>query len=406
MPEEGHGLMPDNVLITFNAGSSSLKLGTFHCDTGRARAAGRGKIDFDQQSAKLVFRAEAEGAEEVEHRLSGNQQENFGELTRRIIDFVRSRVPGRLVGVAHRVVHGGMDFSAATMLDPDTVDRIERLVPLAPLHQPQALRAIRAVSELLPELPQTASFDTAFHSTKPEIASRLAIPRSMHDEGLRRYGFHGISYKHIAGELARDGSGAGCEKVVAAHLGSGASLCAMRSGRSLDTSMGFSALDGIPMATRPGWIDPGVLLHLMRRYGLDADRLEDFLYHRCGLLGVSGISGDTRDLLEDGSAAALEAIDLFCLRVAGEIGRLMVGLGGLDAIVFTAGVGENQPEIRTRICRHLAWLGLTLDEDRNSRNARLISSGSSTVRALVIPTDEEQVLADEALGLLQADHHT
>jgi acetate kinase len=395
--------MTEEILITFNAGSSSLKLGAFSCHLGQVRAVGRGKISLDDKSSGFVFET-ATGRQE--HRLPGYRDDDLAPLIRQAIDLILGEFPGRLVGVAHRVVHGGPLFSSAALLDPETVARIEGLVDLAPLHQPQALRMIEAIRALLPDLPQTASFDTAFHASMPDTASRFAIPRSMHDEGLRRYGFHGVSYKYIAGELQQEVALEERNKVIVAHLGSGASLCAMLEGKSLDTSMGFSALDGVPMATRPGWIDPGLLIHLLKKDGLGPDQLEDFLYHRCGLLGVSGTSGDIRALIDDGSSAAVEAIDLYCFRIAGEIGRLTVSLGGLDTIVFTAGVGENQPEIRARVCGHLAWLGLALDEDSNSRNARFISAASSAVKALVIPTDEEQILADEAWSLLRADHQS
>jgi acetate kinase len=233
-----------------------------------------------------------------------------------------AHLPGRLRAVAHRVVHGGLMFREATLLDDAAIDRIEKLVPLAPLHQPQALRVIRSIEKLRPEVRQAASFDTAFHSSQSGLVSRLAIPRGMHDDGVRRYGFHGLSYKCIASQLSKIEPASAGGKVIACHLGSGASLCAMENGISRDTSMGFSALDGIPMATRPGWLDPGALLYLMRSGMREPERIEDFLYHECGLLGVSGISGDTRVLLEDKRPEAAEAIDLFCLRISGaHIGR-------------------------------------------------------------------------------------
>jgi len=293
-----------------------------------------------------------------------------------------------------------MTFQEATLLDDAAIERIETLIPLAPLHQPQALRAIRSMQTLRPEVRQAASFDTAFHSSQADVVRRLAIPRALHDDGVRRYGFHGLSYKYIAAKLREIDPEAAKSKVVACHLGSGASLCAMENGISRDTSMGFSALDGIPMATRPGWLDPGALLYLMRTGMPQAERIEDFLYHRCGLLGVSGISGDTRVLLDDERPEAAEAIDLFCLRISGEIGRLCATLGGLGAIVFTAGIGENQPQIRTRITQRLRWLGIEIDEDANMRNLSSINTASSRVKLFVIPTDEERVIAEEAVALI------
>nr|WP_244481438.1 hypothetical protein [Rhizobium sp. Root1203] len=243
--------------------------------------------------------------------------------------------------------------------------------------------------------------DTAFHTSQCSLATRLAVPRTLHDAGIRRYGFHGLSYKYISTYLQKLAPSAGGGRVICAHLGSGASVCGMVDGISIDTSMGFSTLDGVPMATRPGAIDAGVLIHLLRSECPDADKLEDFLYHRCGLLGVSGISGDTKVLLEDFHPAAKEAVDLFCFRIAGEIGRLTVSTGGVDALVFTGGIGENQPEIRKGIERHLSWMGLSLNEAANRTNATVLNEKDSTIAAFVIRTDEEQVIADEGLSLIR-----
>ena len=272
----------------------------------------------------------------------------------------------------HRVVHGGDRFTRAIILDATAIDAVDALTPLAPLHQPQALRFIRALKHLEPHLAQTASFDTAFHATQDDLVRRFAIPRTLHDEGIKRYGFHGLSYKFIAGELRRKAPRVA--KVVVAHLGSGASLCALDDGVSRDCSMGFSTLDGIPMATRPGWLDPGVILHLAGQRKQSFKEIEDLLYHRSGLLGVSGISADTRDLLKDGRPEARQAIDLFTLRIAGEIGRMAATLGGLDAIVFTAGIGEHQPEIRAGVAKRLSWLGFAIDEKANAANDFTIST--------------------------------
>jgi acetate kinase len=277
------------------------------------------------------------------------------------------------------------------------------LTALAPLHQPQALRLIRAVQHLRPTLAQTASFDTAFHSTQSDLVRRFALPRALHDQGIKRYGFHGLSYAFIAAELGRRVPKIAAGKVIVAHLGSGASLCALDGGESRDCSMGFSTLDGIPMATRCGALDPGVLLHLLGPKGRTLRNLEDMLYHRSGLLGVSGISADTRDLLKDERPEAREAIDLFTLRIAGEIGRMTATLGGLDGIVFTAGIGEHQPEIRAAICERLRWLGVALDGKANTTNEPIISTSASSVATFVIATDEEQTIANEALSVLAAE---
>ncbi|ASW10314.1 acetate/propionate family kinase [Rhizobium sp. 11515TR] len=389
--------MSDDVLLTFNAGSSTLKIGVFELATDGPRNVGRGKIDFDQSPLMLRYSI---GKDQYEKAIRGDNSGQFVSVISETLDHLLAHLPGRLRAVAHRVVHGGMVFQEAILLDDAAIERIEKLVPLAPLHQPQALRAIRSMKTLRPDVLQTASFDTAFHSSQADVVRRLAIPRAMHDEGVRRYGFHGLSYKYIAAKLREIDRKAAKGKVVACHLGSGASLCAMENGVSRDTSMGFSALDGIPMATRPGWLDPGALLYLMRTGMPQAERIEDFLYHECGLLGVSGISGDTRVLLDDESPQAAEAIDLFCLRISGEIGRLCTTIGGLDAIVFTAGIGENQPQIRTRVAQRLKWLGIEIDENANNSNLTSINAASSRVKLFVIPTDEERVIAEEAVALI------
>ncbi len=389
--------MPDDVLLTFNAGSSTLKIGVFKLATEGARNVGRGKIDFDQSPLMLRYSI---GTDSYEKTIRGDNGPQFVSVISDTLDHMLAHLPGRLRAVAHRVVHGGMAFQEATLLDEAAIERIEKLIPLAPLHQPQALRAIRSMQTLRPDVQQTASFDTAFHSSQADLVRRLAIPRAMHDDGVRRYGFHGLSYKYIAAKLREIDPEAAKGKVITCHLGSGASLCAMENGISRDTSMGFSALDGIPMATRPGWLDPGALLYLMRTGMPQPERIEDFLYHQCGLLGVSGISGDTRVLLDDKSPKAAEAIDLFCLRISGEIGRLCATTGGLDAIVFTAGIGENQPQIRTRVARRLQWLGIEIDEDANDSNLTSINAASSRVKLFVIPTDEERVIAEEAYALI------
>lgn len=389
--------MTDDVLLTFNAGSSTLKIGVFELAGPQARNVGRGKIDFDQ--APLMLRYSI-GGDKYERSVKGDNDANFVSVVAETLDHMLAHLPGKLRAAAHRVVHGGLMFREATLLDDAAIDRIEKLVPLAPLHQPQALRVIRSIEKLRPEVRQVASFDTAFHSSQSDLVRRLAIPRDMHDNGVRRYGFHGLSYKYIASQLRRIDPAIAGGKVIACHLGSGASLCAMENGISRDTSMGFSALDGIPMATRPGWLDPGALLYLMRTGMRQPERIEDFLYHECGLLGVSGISGDTRILLEDKRPEAAEAIDLFCLRISGEVGRMCATIGGLDALVFTAGIGENQPQIRARVARRLQWLGIEIDDDENRRNSTSISAGSSQVKLFVIPTDEEQVIADEAVAFI------
>ncbi len=390
--------MNPDVILTFNSGSSSLKIGVFELAHGRAMSAGRVKIDFEARPMTLSGRV---GELPIEKDLVGNPETEFGQLVDQVVGHIDEATHGCLMVAGHRVVHGGLRFTGPIRLDDKAVDEIENLTPLAPLHQPSALRVIRAVQQSQPHISQTASFDTAFHSSQDDIVRRLAVPRAMHVDGLRRYGFHGLSYNYIANRLRQIDPASDSKRVVAAHLGSGASICGMFGGRSRDTSMGFSALDGIPMATRPGWIDPGALLYLMRKGMRQPERLEQFLYHECGLLGVSGISGDTRVLLKDPSREAAEAIDLFCLRAAGEISRQAATLGGLDAIVFTAGVGENQPDIRDRIAGRLGWLGVELDGGANETNETVISTAESRVTVYVIATDEEQIIADEALSVIK-----
>jgi acetate kinase len=385
--------MIGRVGVIFNAGSSTLKVGVFGIGTGYAKSVGRGTV-MSGEEPRLKYLV---GDELFQADLP------VGGIGDGLISSVLDHLlpTGCDIGfVGHRVLHGGSMFHGPALLGDAVLAQIESLVPIAPLDQPQALEVIHAVRALYPSVVQTASFDTAFHSSQCNLSSRFAIPRALHDAGIRRYGFHGLSYKHVAAQLSKLAPDMGGGRVICAHLGSEASLCGMVDGVSIDTSMGFSALDGIPMATRPGAIDPGVLVHLLRSELHDTDQLESFLYHRCGLLGVSGISGDTELLLKDFSPAAKEALDLFCFRIAGEIGRLAVSIGGVDAIVFTAGIGEHQPEIRKGIERHLGWMGVSLSEPANKANATVISARGSNISVFVIPTDEEQVIADEALAVI------
>ncbi|PDS75550.1 acetate/propionate family kinase [Rhizobium sp. L43] len=388
-----------DLLLTFNAGSSTVKIGIFAMDGAAARRIGKGVIDFRAEPLSLGLTKGSQTFDmplkaEVTDDLHGVIDEVFALLADHF-DMTATRAAG------HRVVHGGDRFTKAIALDAAAIDAVDALTPLAPLHQPQALRFIRALRHLKPHLAQTASFDTAFHATQDDLVRRFAIPRALHEEGIKRYGFHGLSYKFIAAELASKAPRAA--KAVVAHLGSGASLCALDQGVSRDCSMGFSTLDGIPMATRPGSLDPGVILHLAGEREQSFEEIEDLLYHRSGLLGVSGISADTRELLKDGRPEARQAIDLLTLRIAGEIGRMAATLNGLDTVVFTAGIGEHQPEIRAGVAKRLSWLGLTIDEKANAANDFAIGSGESRIAAHVIAADEEQVIADEALSILRGD---
>ena len=390
--------MTDKLLLTFNAGSSTVKIGLFQREADKARRIGKGMIDFRHKPLTFqlvegpqVFDVplEAEGGDVLHEVLD----ETFGWLADHFdIDAVTA--------VGHRVVHGGAGFAGPVRGDDAARAHIAPRTPLAPLHQPQNLRLIEAIRHLKPHLPQTASFDTAFHRTQSATVQRFAIPRQYFDQGIKRYGFHGLSYKYIAGALAKIDPELGKARTVVAHLGSGASLCAIKGGLSCDTSMGFSTIDGIPMATRSGALDPGVIFHFMARMGLSREEVEDIVYHKSGLIGLSGISADSRVLLESDAKEAQEAIDVFTFRIAGEIARLSATIGGLDALVFTAGIGENQPAIRSAVCERLAFLGVELDAVANAANAKTVSASRSRVAVMVIETDEEQVIADEALTVL------
>ena len=390
--------MTEKLLLTFNAGSSTVKIGLFRRDGDKAQRIGKGMIDFRHKPLTFhlvegpeVFDVplEAEGGDVLHEVLD----ETFGWLAEHFdIDAVTA--------VGHRVVHGGDLFSGPVLIDDAALEEIAALTPLAPLHQPQNLRLIEAIRHLKPHLPQTASFDTAFHRTQSPTVQRFAIPRQYFDEGIKRYGFHGLSYKYISGALARILPERATGRTVVAHLGSGASVCAIEGGLSRDSSMGFSTIDGIPMATRSGAIDPGVIFHFMARMGLSREEVEDIIYHKSGLIGLSGISADSRVLLENDRHEAREAIEVFTFRIAGEIARLSATIGGLDTLVFTAGIGEHQPAVRRAVCERLAYLGIALDETANQSNTQTISAPSAPVTVLVIETDEEQVIADEALSVL------
>lgn len=392
--------MTDNLLLTFNAGSSTVKIGIFKVDGDRPERIGKAVVDFGTYPLTLHLK---EGPEQFDLPLEGEASDDLAELMDEVFRELDKHFDlDAVTSAGHRIVHGGDVFDGPVELTAETIAKVQSLTELAPLHQPQALRMIRAVRHLRPALFQTGSFDTTFHATQADLVRRLAIPRAYHDQGIKRYGFHGLSYRYVAGALVREAPDIANGKVVIAHLGSGASLCAIEKGESRDSSMGFSTLDGIPMATRPGWLDPGVLLHFLGPLGKSVEEVEDMLYHKSGLLGVSGLSGDTRELIADGGSQAREAIDLFALRIAGEVGRLASTVGGLDALVFTAGIGENQPEVRKRIAERLLWLGVELDTAANHSNALKISTPAARVAVYVIPTDEERMIAEECLAILNS----
>jgi acetate kinase len=394
----------DRILVV-NAGSSSIKVAVY-ATAGSAPASSlvpvlRGSVTRIGLGAQLRVSRPGSGESAAAAQRDLPEVGSHAAAVDVLLSEVEREAAGPLAAVGHRVVHGGTEFSRPAELTPEVLEALRALVPLAPLHQPYNVGAIEAIADRRPDLPQVACFDTAFHRTQPDVAQRLPLPRRYWDVGLRRYGFHGLSYEYIVEELPRV-SGAGLPpRLVVLHLGNGASMCAVRDGRSVATTMGFSTLDGIPMGTRPGCIDPGVLLHLMRTEGLGHDGLEELLYRRSGLLGLSGKSADMRDLLADPGEAAREAIELYGYRIARELGSLAAALGGLDAMVFTGGIGENAAPVRADVCRRSAWLGLGLDAPANDAGAARISTPASAVSAWVIPTDEELVIARHTRRVLR-----
>ena len=393
-----------SAVLAFNAGSSSIKLALY--ETGGARAlrpVASGLLEGLGEKPHFVAHGPDGQVLAEQHWDSAGEHE---EYLATVLDFAEKALGhDRLTVAGHRVVHGGADHIAPELVTPALLDALEALVPLAPLHQPHSLAPIRALAKLRPGLQQVACFDTAFHHTMQPVATHIALPRELSESGVRRYGFHGLSYTYIAERLTELAPALAQGRVIAAHLGSGASLCAMRGGASVDTTMGFTALDGLMMATRCGTIDPGVVLYLQQQRGMSAAKVEDLLYHRSGLLGVSGISGDMRALLTASDPHAAEAIDLFAFRIARETGALVSSLGGLDGFVFTAGIGEHTPQIRAAVCARLAWLGVTLDDAANEKGAGCISRDDSAIKVWVIPTDEEIVIARQALRVTHNHSH-
>ena len=388
--------MPGSVL-TLNGGSSGLKFALFDATTLVPML--RGAIDHIDAAAHLTVRSSDDAPLLERHWTSGAP---FEAILHDLLDFTNDHA-GRegLAAVGHRIVHGGPDHVGPTVVTPDLLNALEALTPLDPLHLPHNLAPVRALAARRPTLPQVCCFDTAFHHDMPAVAQTVAVPVAIAGQTIRRYGFHGLSYEYIARDLARIAPELARGRVIVAHLGAGASLCALQGGASIATTMGFSVLDGLMMATRCGSIDPGVILYLGRQ-GHSFAEIEDMLYHRSGLLGVSGISGDIRVLLASEEAEARAAIELFTYRVAMEIGGLTSALGGLDALVFTAGVGENSPAIRAAVCARLAWFGLSLNDEANAASAVRISGAASTIDVRVIATDEESMIAHHTRAVLHA----
>ncbi len=396
--------MSDAILV-LNAGSSSLKFALFETAgaTGTDPALRlRGQIEGIGRSARFDLESDAAGTAPAPPPPEGDIAgitDHDGALAVLLDWLDRAVAASRLVAAGHRVVHGGPGNRGHARVTPALLDELAGYAPLAPHHQPHNLAAIRAVAERRPGLPQVACFDTAFHAGQPEAAARLSLPREFWDKGLRRYGFHGLSYEYVTGALPAISAAALPARLVIAHLGNGASLCAVRDGRGVATTMGFSTLDGLVMGTRCGALDPGVLLYLMREEGLDEAALTDLLYNRSGLLGVSGLSADMRTLLASDAPAATEAVELFCYRIVRELGSLAAALGGVDALVFTAGIGAHAAEVRRRVCTASAWLGIALDDAANERHGPRISTAASAVSVWALPTDEELVIARHTLAL-------
>jgi acetate kinase len=388
-----------DAILTLNAGSSSIKFTLFASggELTRSDALCDGEVEGLGDVAHLKVR-DANDKTLEDRELSGAFTHD--NALKSLLACLDSACSGhRLVAAGHRLVHGGLAFTTPVLITSEVIGGLKRLVPLAPLHQPHNIAAIEAVARLHPGLPQVACFDTAFHHGQPAVATAFALPRALGEEGVRRYGFHGLSYEYIAGRLPHVlGPDIAEGRVVVAHLGAGASLCAMHRRRSVATTMSFTALDGLMMARRCGAIDPGVILYLLEQKGMSVAEVTNLLYSQSGLLGVSGISDDMRELLASADLGAKEAVDLFVYRITRGLGSMAAALGGLDALVFTAGIGENAPEIRRRICEQAAWLGIMLDDVANARNDTCISQ--SRVSAWVIPTDEDLVIAQHTRDLI------
>jgi len=392
--------MTDAILV-LNAGSSSIKFSLFAPRDRDMALVARGQIG-GLFTAPAFVATDAAGQTVGEQRWDAGGGFNHETALAHIIDWIRGRYAAdhRLAAVGHRVTHGGSNYAAPIRIDTAVVAALEKLTPLSPLHLPHNLAPIRTLLARAPETPQVACFDTAMHRTNPLLERMFALPRELDEAGVRRYGFHGLSYEYVAGVLPQFDARAASGKTVVLHLGNGASMCALAGGRSVATTMGFTPLDGLPMGTRCGALDPGVLLYLMDQRGMDARAIESLVYERSGLLGVSGVSSDMRALHASGEPRAALAVDLFVHRIGRELGSLAAALGGLDAIVFTAGIGERDAIVRARVCRHAAWLGIELDEHANDRHGPRISTAASRTAAWVIPTNEELVIARHTRSLL------
>ena len=391
-------------VLVLNAGSSSLKFALYPINGElAAEPAFSGQVEGIGATPEITLKTASGTRIHEAVRTSGSQGEQHRDALEHVFGLLNRHNPALdIVAAGHRIVHGGERYSAPVVLDARLLEELEDFVPLAPLHQPHNLRAVHAVAALLPSIPQVGCFDTAFHRTQPALAQAFALPRRLTKGGIKRYGFHGLSYDYVARQLPEVIGERAQGAVVIAHLGNGASMCALRDGKSVASTMGFTAVEGLMMGTRSGSIDPGVLLYLMEEKGMDARALTRLLYKESGLLGVSGISQDMRTLLASEAPEAQEAVDLFCYRIARELGSLAAAAGGLDALVFTGGIGEHAAAVREKVCAMAAWMGVEIDSAANTDHARRIDTATSRVAVAVVPTNEERMIARytaQALGL-------
>jgi acetate kinase len=393
--------MSDTILVV-NAGSSSIKFQLFSIGPGdQLQRRLKGQIEAIGVHPHLVAKG-ADGASLIDKTWPAAEVGDVPAALGKLVEFLRAEIGTLPIAVGHRVVHGGPDYSAPILIEASVVERLEAFAPLAPLHQPNNLGPIRILLQRQPQLPQVACFDTGFHRGHPEIADRYALPDEFYQEGVRRYGFHGLSYEYIASQLPKVAPDIAKGRVVVAHLGSGASMCAIHAGKSIESTMGFTALDGLPMGTRPGQLDAGIVLYLITEKGMNVSEIEHLFYQDSGLKGLSGISNDVRDLLASSDARAKFALEYFVYRVSLFTGMLAAAMCGIDGLVFTAGVGENAPTIREAVAKRLAWLGLELDPAANAKGTGRISAPGSRIACYIIPTDEELMIARHTLKVLRA----
>ena len=390
-----------DAIVVLNAGSSSIKFSVFAIRGGDLELVLRGQTEGLYTEARFLAK-DGSGAVVAGHSWDAGHPPGHDGALEHLLDYLRAELSAyRTIAVGHRVVHGGPDASGPVRITPEVLDYLKGFVPLFPLHQPHNLGPVQLLLEHAPELPQVACFDTSFHCTNPKISQLYALPPEYAEAGVRRYGFHGLSYEYVASVLSQFDQRAASGKTIVCHLGNGVSACAMQDGRSMASSMGFTGVEGLPMGTRSGALDPGVMLYLMDQRGMDARAIEHLIYKESGLLGISGVSSDMRTLLQSNAARPRLAVDLFVYRIGRELGSLAAALGGLDAIVFTAGIGEHAAEIRERVCRDAVWLGVELDADANATHGPRISSATSRASAWVIPTNEELMIARHTRRLIE-----